>query len=307
MRSTIVAAWLVAGTGALVLAQAPATPQVPQSAGPTFDVVSIKRNTSNALMPEQSDRPDGGFRYVNVPVRLLIARAFPSMAIEGAPGWTLSERYDVSATSTIPMPTREQRAAMIRALLSDRFRFAAHVQTREQPAYDLVMARGDRRLGAGLTPIDADCDAAVAAQLEAAATAPSPRPQPPDLAAPPAPCTLRTLDASIRNRRGDGQGAPGGLMEGEASMAVLASGLRMSAGRIVVDKTGLKGSYRIRMNFDSLAALRGLSAKPGADAAPDSGPSVFVALPEQLGLKLEASRTPVETVVIDRIERPTEN
>jgi uncharacterized protein (TIGR03435 family) len=92
-------------------------------------------------------------------------------------------------------------------------------------------------------------------------------------------------------------------MEGETTLANLAGTLRMATGRFVVDKTGLAGSYRIAMTFDISAARRGLDAV----APPDAAPSVFTAIREDLGLKLESSRAERPVLVIDRLERPSEN
>jgi uncharacterized protein (TIGR03435 family) len=114
---------------------------------------------------------------------------------------------------------------------------------------------------------------------------------------------VRIVGAAVRDRSGDRQGRLGDLMEGEMTMANLAMALRPWTGRFVVNKTGLSGSYRVTMNFDSTAARRG----PDAASAPDAGPSVFTAVREQLGLKLESSRAPLETLIIDRLDRPTEN
>jgi uncharacterized protein (TIGR03435 family) len=92
-------------------------------------------------------------------------------------------------------------------------------------------------------------------------------------------------------------------MQGETTMEVLSRMLRMSSGRFVVDKTGLTGTYRVDMFFDLLGARRPPSVTP----PPDAPPTVFTAVREQLGLKLESSRAPMDTLVIDRLERPTEN
>ena len=99
---------------------------------------------------------------------------------------------------------------MLRAMLADRFKLVVHVEKREQPVYELLLARSDGRLGSGMQPSNVDCATKLEAQrvaLEAAQAAgtPPPRPETPDLKAPPAPCTLRTLAAIIRDR-GDGQG-----------------------------------------------------------------------------------------------------
>ena len=106
-----------------------------------------------------------------------------------------------------------------------------------------------------------------------------------------------------RGRIGDSGAAQGGLLEGEGTTAMLAGVLRLSVDRPVVDQTSLAGSYRVRMTYDRDSARR----RPDVPVPDDAGPSVFVALPEQLGLKLEPSRTPVDFLVIDHLERPTGN
>src|SRR5437867_8722027 len=117
-------------------------------AGPTFDVVSIKRNTGGlgpGNSPPPIQRPDGGFSVKNNPIRPLIARAYPGMdEIVGLPDWATSERYDVAATSTLTTATADDRLAMLRAMLADRFQLKVHVEKREQPVYDLVSFRPPR-------------------------------------------------------------------------------------------------------------------------------------------------------------------
>lgn len=277
----------------LVLTSAVAFAQTPR-----FEVVSIKRNTSNALGSNgSSERPDGGFTLLNVPMMTLVARAqFPLIApvdMVGLPEWARSERYDVSATSPLGRPaTPQERAEMVRAMLADRVKLATHVEKRPLPVYDLVLARADGRLGPGIKPSEIDCVAKAAAdraaaEAAAAAGTPPPRPTIPDLSAPPPTC------GSIRVGTG---------MEGDMTMETLARMLRASAGRPIVDKTGLKGSFRVKVEFD-----RFLGGGPDVTPASNSLPTVFSALPAQLGLKLEASKADQEVLVIDRLERPTEN
>jgi uncharacterized protein (TIGR03435 family) len=287
-----------------VFTQAPAPSP---STGPAFDVVSIKRNTAGTFPVGNTvnQRPDGGFTMTNFPVGAFVARAYPPTIpaeIVGLPAWAMSERYDVRATSSLSRATADDRIAMLRAMLADRFKLALHFEKREQPAYDLVLARSDGKLGAGLTRVEADCDAKIAADRAAADAAladgtPPPPPQRPDFNAPPPPCTLRTVGAFLRNK-------PDDVLEGETTMGNLATTLRFTTGRFVVNKTGLPGSYRVRMNFDMMAALRGpIVAAP----APDAGASIFSAIQEQLGLKLESSRASRDVLVIDRLERPTDD
>jgi uncharacterized protein (TIGR03435 family) len=263
-----------------------------------YDVVSIKRNTSGAIGSNGSvpQRPDGGFVMLNIPIGTLVGQAFETAPVDmvGLPGWAMSmnERYDVSATASLTSATPEQRRAMLRAMLEERMKLVVRVEPREQPVYDLVMARADGSLGPGITRSETDCEAKLAEQRAAveaalaAGTAPPP-PTRPDFNAPVS-CTF-----SVAGER----------MDGESEIAGLARMLRSAAGRLVVDKTGLKGTYRIAMTFDRMAALRG----PQTTAEPGGAPSVFTAVQEQLGMKLEASTAMRDTLIIERLERPTEN
>ena len=293
---------------ALLLTLAFASPVLAQ----TFDVVSIKPHPPEqgiaALNSGQTQRPDGSLMMTNVPAALFISRAYGIAPVNmvGLPAWATSVRYDLNATASLPgVATAEQRAAMLKAMLADRFQLSLHVEPREQSTYDLVLARKDGPLGPGITRSDTDCAKVIAERAaDQAPTPQQPGPPPrPDLKAPPPPCSFRSLDGRTRNTFGDGGGAQGDLLEGEGTMAMLANLLRLSAGRVVVDKTGLAGSYRVRMTYDQMSARRG----PDVQIPENAGPSGFVALPDQLGLKLESSRRPVETLVIDRLERPSEN
>lgn len=278
---------LLVMTSAVVLAQAP-------TESLRFEVVSIKLNTSNALgSTGSSERPDGGFTLLNIPMMTLIGRAqFPAIApvdMVGLPEWTQRERYDVSTRSPLSRPaTPEERATMIAGMLADRTKLMTHVEKRQLPVYDLVLAREDRRPGPGLKPSEIDCVAKAAADAAAVAAGTPPPPRTiPNLNAPPPPCS----GLFVTN------GA-----EGDTTMENLARFLRASAGRPVVDKTGLKGSYRIKVQFD-----RALGGAPDIAPVPDAPPSVFAALPAQLGLKLESSTAERAVLVIDRVEKPTEN
>jgi|RhiMethySRZTD1v2_1073278.scaffolds.fasta_scaffold01301_3 uncharacterized protein (TIGR03435 family) len=269
--------------------------------GPTFDVVSVKRHVTPAgagpleeFNSTVRQRPDGGLTMLNIPAMTFIARAYTSAPIDmvGLPEWARTERYDLEATASLVNPTAEQRAAMLRAVLVDRFKLAAHIENRDTPVYDLVVARNDKKLGASIKPSEVDCLAKAAADRAALEATGKPAPPPPgvfDPNAPPPPCSMRMT---------------GDRMEGDATMENLARFLRSSAGRMVVDKTGLAGSYRVTLTFDRMAGLRGPQT---GDPVPGAAPSVFTAVQEQLGLKLESSRAMLETLIIDRFERPTEN
>jgi uncharacterized protein (TIGR03435 family) len=270
-----------------------------QQTGVQFDVVSIKINPNIRSNARPVERPDGGFRLTNVPVMTLIARAYPPAIpaeMVGLPDWAKSERYDVSATSSLERATAEDRVAMLRTMLSERFKLAVHFEQREQDTFDLVLARRDGKLGPGLTQSTTECNQ-VPKEPPSASQAASTLP---DFSQPPPPCTARTADSTLRPAA---QAQLGDVLEGDAPMATLAEALRFPAGRRVVDKTGLAGSYRFRLNFDSMAARR----PPNVAPPPDAAPSVFIAMPEQLGLKLVPSRTPRDTLIVDHLERPTPN
>ena len=282
MRTMVLSVLLMS---AVVFAQAPTD-------GPRFEVVSIKLNTSNTLFSNGSSaRPDGGFTLINVPMMTLIGQAHSIAPIDmvGLPEWSRSERYDVSATSPLGRPaTPQERASMMRAMLTDRVKLVAHVEKRELPAYDLVLARSDGRLGSGMRPSEVDCIAKAAADAAAAAAGTPPPPRPiPRLNEPPPPCSPLFVTTGV---------------EGDTTMENFARFLRGGAGRPVVDKTGLKGSYRIKVLYD-----RVFGGAPDVVPAADAPPSVFAALPAQLGLKLESSTVDREVLVIDHLERPTEN
>jgi len=286
MRRHLLIALIVAGGGVVtILAQS----------GPAFDVVSIKRNTAGFApgpLPQPIQRPDGSLVLTNVPVNNLIARAYPGLDIVGLPEWVRTERYDVATTSTLTTATADDRATMMRAMLADRFKLVAHVEPREQDVYDLVLARKDGKLGSGLQKSDADC------------STPAPPQQPagrPDFTKPPPPCTVWMLGSPVRP---DKQVDLGDLVEGEATMETLATALRnFGAGRPVVDKTGLPGTYRIRMNYDMRATIQ----PPAPGQRTSDVATMFTAVQEQLGLKLEPSKAIRDMLVIDRLERPSPN
>jgi uncharacterized protein (TIGR03435 family) len=279
------------------------SPSSASSAELRFDVVSIKPNTSNAPGADRQPPQGSGLNLVNVPAIALLNQAFapiPPAQMIGLPGWTSSERWNVRATSSLGAPTPEQRSAMVRAMLADRFKLVAHTEQREQPVYELMAARSDGRLGPGLAKSDLDCG-----RILAERAANPPRPATPDYTAPPPPCTFRIVDAPLRDRLGDRHGELGALLEGDGTLDTLANVLRLGVDHPVVNRAGLSGSYAVKMNFRFTPGGRGLL--PATADAPDPLPSIFTAMPEQLGLKLQPGRAPQNVVVVEHIERPTED
>lgn len=225
----------------------------------TFDVVSIKRSAPGAPAGSAGVQPGGRYRLVNGPARILISAAYPEAEeIVGAPDWVTYENYDVTAVAGANA-THDDIAAMMRSMLALRFRLQGRMEKRERPVYALTLARRDGTLGPNLRR-------STCAEGDAGKT----------------PCVARFDRGSI--------------VAGGFSMEWLAVNLRGGAGRVVVDRTGLIGTYDFTLNYTF--------GPPALDSAPDGKPSLFTALQEQLGLKLEPAQAPLPVVVVERIERP---
>ena len=242
-------------------------------ANPTFDVISVKPNKSGDGNTRWGRHPGGGWFMVNMASGFLIRQAYPTKIDEfiGAPAWVMSDRFDVDARAAF-VPTVEQERLMLRALLADCFKLAAHYETHERPIYHLVIARPDGRVGPQLRRIDIDC--ATFKQPTAASGQPAPP------ADEPRPCTHRMRGGTTLS-----------IVSGGRTMQYFADPISGYAERPVLDKTDLTGYYAFRLEFGG-----------GNDDL-----SIFTALQEQLGLKLEPARGPLDVLVIDHIERPTEN
>jgi uncharacterized protein (TIGR03435 family) len=175
---------------------------------------------------------------------------------------------------------------MLRRLLAERFKLVARLETREIPTYALVVARAGQRLGSDLRRAAVDCLPIVAAAEKQGVAPQLPAPQGNRPA-----CGTRSL--------------PGVIMGTGVSMADLARNLAGPTDRMVVDKTGLTGPW----DFDLRFVLPDQPAPniPGLPPPPTDAPSLFTALQEQLGLRLEPQRASVEVLVIASIERPTED
>jgi len=258
---------------------------------PSFEVASVKQNTSGESRTSMRTQPGGRFVVTNARLKGLIATAFgmadPQSLIDarilGGPEWIGSERYDINAKANIefrPSPDGPPRELllMIRSLLEERFKLKAHRETRELPIYELVVARADRRLGPEMRQPAVDCDAAIAAGI------PPPR-QPGE----PPPCGLMA--------------GPARTIAGGATMAQLAANLSVRLERLVVDKTGLTGRFAFTLAFTP-DRMPTEAPPPGIPPIDPNGPSLVTALQEQLGLKLEPARGPVDVLVIDRVEHP---
>jgi len=245
-------------------------------------VASVKPNTSGGRGGIVNRLPGGGFRAENIVVNTLIQLAYnvSGFQISGAPAWTSSDRFDVNAKAE-GEATMDQMRPMLQAMLADRFRLMAHRETKEAPIYELVAAKSGLKL---------------APTKEGSCTTFDPKTPPPPPPRPGDPLPRMCGGARISRSSIDAFGI---------SMAALASDLSNLLGRTVVDKTGVTGTFDVHMEFapDEAIAIGGQAA-PSADQA---GPSIFTALQEQLGLKLDNAKSPVEVLVIDHVERPSEN
>lgn len=262
-----------------------AVPAAQSLDGLTFDVVSIRRNSGTGgggarLAP-------GSFNAAGVPVRFVIARAFnvQDYQITGGPDWMNTDRFDIEARFDPAVgPTGPQTmAARLRTMLAERFNFAARRETREGPVLALVRARSDGQLGPQIKPSATDCAAAEKAG-KPGAPLPDGRPT----------C--------------GGRGGLGRIMAGGLTMAQLSTQLSQFMGQIVVDKTGLTGYYTFDLSWSPTPEQMPPGMPPGAAPPFDpNAPILLTALQEQLGLKLESGRGPVEMIVVERLEPPTEN
>jgi uncharacterized protein (TIGR03435 family) len=233
-----------------------------------FDAVSIKPHQGSSNGGSIGWQPGGRWVQVNSTIGGLIRSAYPTKVdLQAAPSWVDSEQFDVEARAAFD-PNPDDRRALLRQLLAERLHFSAHYESLDRPVYRLVLAR-EGRVDPRLRRIDIDC-------------------------------------SMYRPDRGAAAGNATGAvpcrfsLSGGTSLTMVSSGQTMQsfgdtisnlAGRPIVDKTGLSGYYAF--------TVEGLGF--------DDNQSIFTALQEQLGLKLDSGRAPVDVLVIDHIEKPTED
>jgi len=269
-----------------LLATLPCGAVVQTSAHPKFEVASIKPSAPDENYSWYEFPPGGRFNVVNKTLKGMIEFAWgiQPFQIAGGPSWLDSLHFDVNAKSeTIFKP--DQIPQMFQALLTDRFQLAIHWGTEELPLYALVIARKDGKLGPGLTESKPGSCVAV------------------DQTPP------RGLDPASVRRCGTMTQNPRALGAIGIPIAKLIPMLEVTLGRKVVDKTGLKGDFDIRMEWtpDETQPFQLPPNAPPIRPADPTGPSLFTAIQQQLGLKLESSRGPVDVLIIDRAEKPTGN
>ena len=269
---------------------------------PKFEVASIKPNGEVSGGTSIRGEPSGTrITMTRVTTKMVMTFAYRvrDFQVIGGPDWINVDHYDIQAkleNSDTPRPFKppdpnvpDEMALCIQSLLEDRFQLKAHKESRDLPVYEFTATKG----GAKMT-------------LAEDQSLPQP-PKPGDLP-PPRP------EPGARPGRGGLfiQRTPAGftLKATGVSLAQFISNISQLVGRPVVDKTDLKpGLYDIDLQWTDNGPSGGLPLPPGAElaAADTSGPSIFTALQEQLGLRLVSAKGPVNVIVIDSVQKPTAN
>jgi uncharacterized protein (TIGR03435 family) len=262
---------LLAATGmALALGQS--------TTRPAFDVASVKLSKRPKEAGITSVTPQG-INYVGASLRMILAEAYnvkwPSMSSPDARIREMLDEgtYDIIAKADHAVP-KEQLMLMLQTLLADRFKLTLHIESRVEPVYKLIVAKDGPKLQ----------ESAAGGELNVS-------------------------------------GVPGGGLDcRNITMSLLSRYLTSRIGRVVVDQTGLKGQYDFILKVGGLPTLDEARAAVSPNVSPDgakvamvailndwSSSSVFTDIQKQLGLKLESDKAPVDNLVVDHVEKPSEN
>jgi uncharacterized protein (TIGR03435 family) len=257
---------ILLGIGSLAVFGAQAPPQT------GFEVASVKRNLSGETRVEQRLQPGGRYVAINIPIRMLIMRAYRLLEfrLSGGPSWINTERYDIVGLAP-GASNSDEITPRLQSLLAERFSLAAHVEKKEVSVYWLVRVDKDGRLGPKFHKSTADCPALV--------------------------CTMRLTASS--------------LVTGGSPMIAFVNVLSQLTQRIVIDRTGLTGLFAADLMWAGDERSIAASIPAGGTETPpvynSDGPPLTTALQQQLGLKLEGRKELVDLLIIDQIEHPTEN
>jgi len=256
----------------------------------TFEVASIKPNSGDGRRVGIQFMPGGGLRTTGTTLKFLITFAYDvrDFQVSGGPGWINSDRFDIMAKSERNGPESEapedlakmsdaqmktgveQMRAKLQALLADRFQLTIHHESKDQPVYALVIGKNGSKLKESEVKQGGDRR------------------------------RMMRMGRSELNAEG-------------VAMDMLTNTLSNVLGRPVIDRTGLKGNYDFKLAWTpdpGQAGGFGGPPPPGVEAPPPpdpNGPSIFTAVQEQLGLRLESQKGPVDLIVIDRVEKLSEN
>jgi uncharacterized protein (TIGR03435 family) len=207
-------------------------------------------------------------------------RVIPNIPVEGGPDWVRSDSYMIIAKSDRPVSRDVMEGAMLQELLQDRFTLKVHLASKNGPAYALTVAKGGPKLR------KSTCTPSFGANTLPPGKTPCP------LETPVRKGTMLTVDRYAK------------------TLSELCIMLPMD--RPVIDRTGVEGVFDFHIEFapdDTSPFFQSrLQALPDTGASdPSGGPSIFTALREQLGLKLDPVEAPREFLMIDSIQRPSAN
>jgi uncharacterized protein (TIGR03435 family) len=254
---------------------------------PHFAVASVKPNKTGCCMVGGVGNGGGGGRDVTLKFLIAFAYRLQQFQISGGPRWIGSDHFDVEGKAEDPKTDVDQLRLMLQSLLEDRFKLKLHRETKESPVYALVVGKGGPKIRLSLDQISADVNG----------------PAPP----------------GAGPNRGAIRGGQGNLIGNAVTLSWFASSLSPRLDRLILDRTNLAGRFDIQLRWapdpgESLLDSGGnripaaIIDMDGRTLTPDpSGPSIFFAIQEQLGLKLESTKAPVELLVIDHVEQPSLN
>jgi uncharacterized protein (TIGR03435 family) len=271
---------------------------------PSFEVASVKPNNSNSGNSTTNSNL-GRLTARNVTVKSLLMQAYRVQAFQviGGPGWVETERFDIDAKAeegAVP-PSKapfdpsqiDPTSLMVQSLLEDRFQLKLHRETREQPVYTLSIGKDGPKFKA----------------VDPEQSGPPPAPVAgvgPGRVPPPSAMGVGNMGTSVSN-------GAGAMSAHAVPMARFIAFLSSQLGRPVIDNTNMQGVFDFHVEWTrdtnvsiSPTAPSGAAPLPPPPDAP-SGPSMFTAVQEQLGLKLDSGKGPVEVIVIDSVQKPSDN
>ena len=230
-----------------------------------FDAVSIQ--PSLATEPSGFTAQAGGVTIRNTTLRRIITMVYEvdDRQLAGGPLWIDDDPFDIVATAG-PKVSRDQLMGMTRALLADRFKLALRSEVRELPVYELTTVRSDKRLGSGLRRSARTCRGGRSAE----------RPG----------CATRVAPGSI-------------VSTGTTMPAFVAKHLAPLLDRLILDRTGLEGTFDVELHFRTPSRVAPQTTPSSSSAG------LLAAVETQLGLRLRATSGSVAVLVVDRVERPS--
>jgi uncharacterized protein (TIGR03435 family) len=256
---------------------------------PKFEVASVKPNTDPSVrMRGLRPMPNGRLTATNATLLMMLVNAYGMQPYQflGGPNWMDTEGFNIEAKGDANA-NREQVLAMLRSLLEARFQLRTHRETPDLPIYALTVAKGGPKLKA---PKEGGC----------AAMDPNQRAQPGTALPPCGAARVSMMPSAI------------GIVGGKVPMSEFVGTLKMVLGRPVVDRTAITELFDLDLRFARDQVVSGIPqmmGPPGEAAPADAAtpPSILTAIQEQLGLRLESTKGPVEVLVIDHVERPSAN